>query len=169
MAASTPRARTGWSVTSTASSGVRQRVQEAVLRAQGAVLRHVAARLPHEPHGRAVHLLEAAGAEEAVVHLGIIASTAHAARSARMPCFSGPHAMSLAVAKPPEAPPDARRTAERATFVLLAVIGSAVAWTAATHLALVHCRPFLAFCQRANGASAQHLVHRSHPARAAAG
>ena len=65
--------------------------------------------------------------------------------------------MSLAVAKPPEAPPDARRTAERATFVLLAVIGSAVAWTAATHLALVHCRPFLAFCQRANGPSAQHL------------
>jgi hypothetical protein len=45
-----------------------------VPRAQGAVLGHVASGLPHEPDGRAVDFLKAAGAEEAIVHSRIIAS-----------------------------------------------------------------------------------------------
>jgi hypothetical protein len=48
--------------------------EQRVLRAQAPVLGHVTAGLPHEPDGRAVDLLEAAGAEEAVVHSRIIAS-----------------------------------------------------------------------------------------------
>ena len=65
--------------------------------------------------------------------------------------------MSLAVAKPSEAPPDARRTAESATAVLATLGGFAIAMAAASHLALVHSRAFLAFCQRADTVSAQPL------------
>jgi len=71
--------------------------------------------------------------------------------------FSGHHAMSLAVAKRPEAPPDPRRMAERATVILFALGGFAIAMAAASHLALVHSRAFLAFCQRADGVAAQPL------------
>jgi hypothetical protein len=65
--------------------------------------------------------------------------------------------MSLAAATPPEAPPHARRTAESAAVVLLAVFGFAVALAAASHLALVHSRPFLAFCRREGSAATQPL------------
>ena len=63
----------GCSVTSTASSGVRQISSRRVLLAERAVLGHVAAGLAHEPHGSRVDGLAAAGAEEAIVHRGIIA------------------------------------------------------------------------------------------------
>ena len=45
-------------------------LEERVLFAERAVLGHVAARLPHEPHRRDVGRLAPASAEEAVVHGG---------------------------------------------------------------------------------------------------
>ena len=66
IAASSGKARTGCSVTSTASSGVRHQLEQRVLLAQRAVLRHVAARLAHEPDGRAVDGLAPTGPEKAI-------------------------------------------------------------------------------------------------------
>jgi hypothetical protein len=60
--------RSGWSVTSSASSGVRQISSIVCFCAERAVLGHVAAGLAHEPHGRAVDGFAPAGAEEGVVH-----------------------------------------------------------------------------------------------------
>ena len=55
------------------AADVEQRVPAADL----AVLRHIAAGLPHEPHRRAIHRLAPAGFQKAVVHLrGIVLQTA---------------------------------------------------------------------------------------------
>jgi hypothetical protein len=65
--------------------------------------------------------------------------------------------MSLAVTNPPEEHPHLRRTAERATAVLFALAGFAIAFTVASQYALVHNRAFLAFCQRADGVAGEPL------------
>ncbi len=64
MAASTSIRRTGCSVTSVARSGVAADLEQRIALAQGAVLGHVAAGLPHEPDGRGVDRLAPAGFEE---------------------------------------------------------------------------------------------------------
>ena len=63
-AASTSWRRTGWSVTSAQSSGVLRDLEEGVALADRAVLGQRAARLAHEPHGRALDRLAARGADE---------------------------------------------------------------------------------------------------------
>ena len=67
IAASSAMRRSGCSVTSAASSGVLHSSRKSCLSAQRPVLGQVAAGLAHEPDGRAVDGLAAAGAEEAVV------------------------------------------------------------------------------------------------------
>ena len=61
IAASKPNRRTGWSVTSAASSGVLHQFEKGMFLLELAIFRQRAAGLAHEPDGRAVHRLAAAG------------------------------------------------------------------------------------------------------------
>ena len=67
IAASTPSRSAAVTVTSVASSGFLQSSRNETFAADGAVLGHVAARLPHQPDRRDVGRLATAGAEEGAV------------------------------------------------------------------------------------------------------
>ena len=64
MAASTPYRRTGWRVSSAASSGIRRDVEDAAVAAGGPVFRQGPSGLAHEPHRRVRHRLAPAGGQE---------------------------------------------------------------------------------------------------------
>ena len=67
IAASTPSLSTAVHITSLQSCGFLHSSRKLTLCADRAILLHVAARLPHQPDGRVVDGLAAAGAEEQAV------------------------------------------------------------------------------------------------------
>ena len=71
IAASTPSRSAAVTVTSVASSGRLHSSRNATLRANGPVLGHVAARLPHQPDRRDVGRLAPAGLQEGAIHQGL--------------------------------------------------------------------------------------------------
>ena len=73
MAASTPEGADGLEGHLHRQLGRAAEGQQGVLLAERAVLGHVASRLAHEPHGRAIDGFAAAGAQEAIVHGPVIA------------------------------------------------------------------------------------------------
>ena len=68
IAASTPTRRTGWTVTSATSSGVRQRVRKSTSARTAPVLGQVTPGLAHHPYGAALGGLAAGFAQEQVTH-----------------------------------------------------------------------------------------------------
>ena len=75
IAASTPSLSIGCSVTSAASSGVRQTVRKSVLLAHRPVLGQITSGLAHDPDRRTLDRLAPAGPEKQIVHHPSLKST----------------------------------------------------------------------------------------------